>query len=383
MARKLRMFLVLLLVFTAVGITYRSLNPTYIGEVFFILSLSQTNAPISELRGGYYTTRLMRAITYVSADVKGHIYIAGFKDKKPRLVIIDPNGNIERTFYIHFKDGKHPNFVGPIAVSPYGDHIWIFCGFINPIKDWWEKRIIVYRKQGEIVAEWKYMGGDVDFLWVSGNDTAYGITDDRIVYSLKIGQSKPCEFSIPFCCPFLKDGKFWFIEPLEYIAKVLGKHEYIKGWMGVVTWSQNEGVKFEEIKLPLGGSIHWIDEKGNFYIYHWGHYSVRFPSFLTKIPFLVRILKAFGMSEDVLKPISPKILIFSPMGKLLGVVHLTSVIQPKRGEKLEYGQLIKADKRGIYLEVLSVSEGKPKEYRIIRIVKKSRWKVWWERLKRL
>lgn len=382
MTRKWRMFLALLLAFTVVGITYCSLSPTYTGEVFFTLSLSQTDTPINELRGGHYKTRLMKAITYVSADLKGCIYIAGFKDKKPRLVIIGPKGNVEGALYIRFKDGEHPNFVGPIAASPYGNHIWIVCDLINPIKDWWEKRIIVYTKRGEIVAEWKHIGEDIDFLWVSENDMAYGITDDRIVYSLKIGQSKPSEFLIPFCCPFLKDGKFWFIEPLESITKVLGKREYIKGWMGVVTWSQNEGVKFEGIKLPVGGSIHWIDEEGNFYIYRWGHYSVCLPNFLAKIPFLVRILKTFGVSEDVLKPISPKIFIFSSNGKQLDVAHLPSIIQPRKGEQLEYGQLVKADKTGIYLEVLSVSEGKPKEYRIVRILKKPRWKVWWERFKR-
>lgn len=379
MARKWRMFLLLLSAFTAVGITYHSLSLTYISDVFFTLPLSQTDAPINKLCGGHYQTRQMIAITHVSADAKGRIYVAGFKDKKPRLVVISPNGGIEEAFYICLKSGGYLNFCGPIAVSPSGNNIWVVCIHIDPIRNWWEERIVVYGKQKEIVAEWQHIGEDIDFLWTSGEDAAYGVTVDRIVYSFKIGRAEPYQFSIPFYFPFFKDGKFWFIEPLEHITKVLGKHENGKGWVGIVTYTQNEETKLvRKIKFPFAGSIHWIDGQGNLYIYRWGHYSIRLPNFLTAIPFLIRILKAFGISEGVLKPIPPKILIFSPKGKLLDVIPLFVVVRPRKGEKLRYGQLVKVDETGIYLEVERVSE--PREYRIVRIVKKPRWKVWWERL---
>ena len=51
-------------------------------------------------------------------------------------------------------------------------------------------------------------------------------------------------------------------------------------------------------------------------------------------------------------------------------IPLSHVIRPKRGEKLEYGELVKVDDKGIYWEVEKVNE--PKEYRIVRIVKKRR-----------
>ena len=58
---------------------------------------------------------------------------------------------------------------------------------------------------------------------------------------------------------------------------------------------------------------------------------------------------------------------------------LSSVLRPRRGENLEYGQLVKVDEKGIFLEVEKVNE--PREYRIVRIVKKRRWQVWWETLR--
>jgi len=52
----------------------------------------------------------------------------------------------------------------------------------------------------------------------------------------------------------------------------------------------------------------------------------------------------------------------------LEAIPLSHVIRPKRGEKLEYGELVKVDDKGIYWEVEKVNESK--EYRIVRIVKK-------------
>jgi len=41
--------------------------------------------------------------------------------------------------------------------------------------------------------------------------------------------------------------------------------------------------------------------------------------------------------------------------------------------------LVKVDDKGIYWEVGKVNE--PREYRIVRIVKKRRWQIWWDALR--
>ncbi|MDW8026738.1 MAG: hypothetical protein RMK18_12900, partial [Armatimonadota bacterium] len=97
--------------------------------------------------------------------------------------------------------------------------------------------------------------------------------------------------------------------------------------------------------------------------------------------------------------------IFSSSGGILDMIPITLLIKqpgdkikvekvnPLRDdgimyfwEQTRYGQIVKIDERGIYLEVLfgsgwdASSLRKPREYWIVRIVKKPRWKVWWERL---
>jgi hypothetical protein len=71
--------------------------------------------------------------------------------------------------------------------------------------------------------------------------------------------------------------------------------------------------------------------------------------------------------------------VFSPRGELKEVIYLWQIIRPQRGEKLKYGQLVKVDEKGIYWEVGKVNE--PREYRIVRLVKKRRWQVWLDALR--
>ncbi|MDW8026733.1 MAG: hypothetical protein RMK18_12870, partial [Armatimonadota bacterium] len=75
----------------------------------------------------------------------------------------------------------------------------------------------------------------------------------------------------------------------------------------------------------------------------------------------------------------------SNKGEILDLIPLSPLLKSGRKEVLLYGlQIVKIDEIGIYMEVIVAEEKTniPKEYRIVRIVKKPRWKVWWERFKR-
>ncbi|MCS3921099.1 hypothetical protein Q2T83_01685 [Fervidibacter sacchari] len=57
---------------------------------------------------------------------------------------------------------------------------------------------------------------------------------------------------------------------------------------------------------------------------------------------------ALGLSDRLIKKPQKTVLIFSPKGEILEAIPLSHVIRPKRGEKLEYGELVKVDDKGIY-----------------------------------
>ena len=329
-------------------------------------------------------------------DAQKHIYILGRKEGKTKILVLNQQGRIERIITPRLKGGHFLKECALFSVSPSGNHIWT-------VK--WEggsvHRITVHDREGEYKADWLISGSATVQMLINtySEHGAYVVSSDVAVFRFEIGVKEPQEFQSPllFFLPiFFRDGRYWGTEELNLLIqqisklgskKQISKPEIKGGLFGVATWSPKEGVQLVSATgFPRRMNIQWIDEQGNFYDYVWGHRSIHLPSFLKQFPFLVRVLKAFGISEDVSKPIPPKILIFSPDGKLLDVVPLytiNTIIRPKRGEKLRYGQLVKVDETGIYLEVVRVNETKEwfvREYRIVKIVKKPRWKVWWERL---
>ncbi len=352
MARR-RKLLLLMAPIAIVGAICYSFIPTYYGENFFTILLSHPNAPINKLLGTHLQKRFIVPITYVSADEKGNIYILGAKDGQPRLIVINQEGAVEKIIAIRLKDKRIPKFLDYVAVSPSGNRIWVLCGYL-PL----DKRIIVYGKQGEIIAEWQHSGDyDICFLFASGEDSVYAVAEhENVVFLYTIGQQQFRRFVIPCYSPFFKDGRFWFAGPLKVIMRDLRlkEREYEKDWIGIATWTPEEGGRlFKQFRSIFGlfETIDWVDEKGNFY---------------------------FRRSASMERGRPRYFLIVSPEGQLLETISVRAAVRPDREEKLEYGQLVKVDKTGIYLEVLKYNE--PKEYRIVRIVKKPRWKVWWEKI---
>lgn len=158
----------------------------------------------------------------------------------------------------------------------------------------------------------------------------------------------------------------------------------------IITWSPKEGVRLFPKLLPVEMNIQWIDEKGNFYDYWW----LRNPlwTLLDKLR-IRRILQTLGFSDHLFDLLDfelrkEAIRIFSPEGELLEVIVLPALPRPSSKEKFKYGQLIKINAQGIYMEVVRINKEKEyylnevKEYHIVRIVKKKRWQVWWEKLTR-
>ena len=388
---KKRKFIAFTVISTLTGIIIYGHSSIHLVEPFFSVLLSHPEAPIERLHGKQYDPlRATRVYAPVALDAKKRIYIAGSKGGKTQVLVLNRQGEIERIFTPRLKGGRFSRWCALFSVSPSGNRIWTVE---------WEKvgihRITVHDRYGKPEAEWLISGYATVELLINAYSEygAYLFASDVACFRFEIGKKEPQEFKIPenfrpLYPIFFRDGRYWGMSELDWLIQRIGASEFKKQMAksetqkdsyGIVTWSPQEGLQLvSAIGFPRRMNIQWIDEKGNFYDYLWGHHFIHLPSFLTKIPVLVRILKAFGIYEGAVKPIPPKILIFSPKGKLLDVVPLFAVIRPKEGEKLEYGQLVKVDETGIYLEVERVSE--PREYRIVKIVKKPRWRVWWEKL---
>ena len=361
--RKKRLIFLLCMAAIGIGAVWYGFMPVHYAKTFFFVPLSHHNALFDDLYRLHIQSRALLVRTFTAADKKWRIYVLGVKDKKARLIIIDPNGKIEKESFVYLKDRRIPRYCDAIAVSPSGDRIWVLCR--HP--DYMDQRIVVYGKRMRCISEWR-LKRELDFLWVSGEDTVYGTNVEWEIFCFKIGQEQPKEFRAPFPLwfPFFKEGKFCYIDLLE------GK--FGEKWIAIITWTPKEGKqifsRFRGNRL-LTQSIYWIDEKGNFYDYNDGSITLKdlLPSWL-KEGFFRRILLALGLSDRLIKKPQKTVLIFSPKGEILEAIPLSHVIRPKRGEKLEYGELVKVDDKGIYWEVEKVNE--PKEYRIVRIVKKRR-----------
>ena len=237
----------------------------------------------------------------------------------------------------------------------------------------------------------------MDWLIEGGSDThwlinayseknAYGVyyKNNLICLRFTIEKKVPQEFQLPplFWPIFFHNGKFWWIgQHNDVTCKKRKDNE--NTWI-LATWTPEKGfrlvAKFKYPSFPKVASIQWIDRSGNLYcfIYDWDWLPHPIVNLLSKIKPLRNLLTALNIPLKSSKPVKV-LVVLSQRGKVLDRIVLSSVLRPRRGENLEYGQLVKVDEKGIYLEVEKVNE--PREYRIVRIVKKRRWQVWWETLR--
>ncbi len=376
-------------------ITYAYL-PIHTSEFFVCISLTHPKAPINMLCSGYHPLRAVYVHTPVAVDAMGRIYIVGIKKSKVQVVVVNRHGKIERVITPRWQDGHFLPFCFHISVSPSGKHIWTIGWDRGVSVKKVVHRVTVHNRNGESEGEWLIGSyGTTELLLNAYSEYgAYVIASDVACFRFEIGQEKLQEFKISenfrvILPTFFHNGKYWsgWLD-LDWLTQRFGtqqseqqitKPEVRKGLFGIVIWSPEEGIQIvSSVGFPMPLNIQWIDEQGNLYSYCRGHYSIHLPSIVEKIPILEKLFKNFGIFENRLYPVIPKILVFSPKGKPLDVISLPAVIRPKNGEKLEYGQLVKVDETGIYLEVAKVNE--PREYRIVKIVKKPRWKVWWEKI---
>jgi hypothetical protein len=313
-------------------------------ESFFRIPLSRLDAPINRTfsAGSYMDSALDRiARTPVAVDTRGRIYVLGAKDDNMRLVVVDRKGTVERTVTLRFEDGQ-ADVCECFCVSPSGGRIWTGCR----VKEW---RVTAHRQNGQPEMDWKYQSsqGRLWRLYASGENAAYAPDPAPEVQRFSVGEKEPQRFSLPFNYNLsFHNEQFWCIAPLGLLAQQIGNLKHIEGWIGVAAWTPQRGARLvTQFKGRIGpvGRIYWIDERGNFYVFVARH----------NIPYF---------------------LVISPKGKILDIICVPEIVPPARGEKLEYGQLVKVDKTAIYLEVERVNE--PREYRIVRIGKKPRWQVW-------
>lgn len=349
---------IVLLVIAISGFVIYAGLPTYVAEPFFSIPLFQPDSVINELFFNHYQMRSYVARTLVTVDVSGRIYILGGKNRKVRLVVVDQNGRIQGSPFLQLKDGRFLEAEGLrlFAVSPSGNQIWT----IYAEKE--GRKIVVHNRDGRAKIEWdikRVMPENVHVIiwdfYAYGEDSAYAVSPYPEVFRFTIGQGKPQRFEMPFEIVYFKDGWFWSSGPLNYLRVRMGypKQEELKDWGGIAKWTPEKGAR---IILQLRGvseSLLWIDEEGNFYVEVNG-----------------------GLNRS---GTGVRYRVFSPDGKLLEEIALSTVIGRRREERLSVGQLVKVDRAGIYVEIEKVNE--PREYRIVKIVKKRRWQVWWEKLK--
>ena len=357
-------------------------NPIYIVDPFFSLPLSVPEAPINKLLYMHYALSSHVIRTPVALDAKGRFYIVGRKNGKIRVIVLNPAGRIERIITPRLKDGRFLRLCFHISVSPSGECIWTIEDEVIP-------RVTVHGRNGRAKVSWLVNEHAINYyrIYAYAEDSAYIVQGDGGLFCLRfmIGQYKPQKFEMPISLfpIFFHNGKFWQIKDIDNLAQQFSKSG-IKGqklYSWVISWTPEEGARLVRrilVQSPTIKHIKWIDEQGNFYAY--AYLPTYHPlSFLMEIDLIKRFLQAVGIS-DILRGRQVKsIQVFSSEGRLLDTIILPSIIRPKRGEELKYGQLIKADEKGIYLEVEKVNE--PREYRIVRIVKKRRWQVWWDALR--
>jgi hypothetical protein len=356
----------------------------FIAELFFRIPLSHPTAPINELFIPDNRMTQAGGLTWVATDIKGRIYVLGAKNHKACVVIIDREGRIERTVNLRLKDGRFLKHPCHFSVSPCGNRFWTCTAEVSRNK-WLGKRIIVHNRNGEAEAEWK-LKSEVWLLVASSGNSAYAFNPSyNEVFKFVVNNKKPQKFNIPFLAVFVfKEDSFWFISELDFLNRKIGKSENGKDWIGIAKWTPGKKMQiigcFKKKSFKFTRKIRWIDEKGNFYGYSYGIIPLKefLPSWLKEWSFLQKILVYLRLHDRYIE-LPKTLLIFSPERKSSEVIPLPRVIHSVSGEKLKYGDLVKVDDRGIYLEVEKVNE--PREYRIVRIVKKRQWQVWWEALR--
>ena len=365
-------------------------------EVFFKFSLSDPNGPADRIYFNHYAAKGTIAFTPVAVDHRGYIYILAEKNKIQKLLVIDFRGQVKRIVTIKGQNNFDTMWLG---VSPSGKWIWRLEHWDTvrypKIRTHW---ITVHDYQGRRIQSWQIKGHDSTH-WI------FGVPDDNRAYALMlaseppycfvftIGKKQPQRFEAPIRShTSFHRGRFWFFTGCKELSENIGgpllkedpkqstSHE---NWLCVGTWSPEEMyrviTKFKKTVDRIG-IMQWIDEDGNLYCYdyeyRWDWLSNSIVNFLSKIKPLGNLITSLESSPKPAKVL----LVLSQKGKVLYRIVLQSLIRPVNGENLDYGQLIKVDEKGIYMEVWRKWQNE-REYRIILITKKRRWQVWWETLR--
>lgn len=367
----------------------------YQTEVFFALPLTDSKGLIDELITIPYALTDYAAGTPLAVDAKGNIYLAGRKDSEVRILVLCPNGKIKQVITPRLKNGQLLKYC-LLSVSPSGNHIWT----VSPTSMWFDK-VAVHDQDGKAQEEWKIRGCSSTHLLINAysENGAYLVTSTEILHFV-INQKYPQKFEKPFFPLFFHKGKYWQVGRLDHLLEEPCWSKYRlrerisqpdKIW-SIVTWTPEEGARLISIapikdKVPIA-NIAAIDQKGNFYCYDSLYLKTpidRFLNFLLKIKLLKKMFRIIGISISPSGRSITVVKVTSNKGEILDLIPLSPLLKSGRKEVLLYGlQIVKIDEIGIYMEVIVAEEKTniPKEYRIVRIVKKPRWKVWWERFKR-
>jgi len=365
-------------------------------EPFFYVRLSDRKAPINKIAYPGSALRDHIPLAPVAVDALGRIYIAGLKDGEARILVLNSNAQVERIISPRFKDGRALRWCSLFSVSPSGNIIWTVE---------WDKaiypkevvhRVTVHDREGKGKMDWLITGYGTSELLLNAcsENAAYILASDSICFYFETNAKKIQKFQIPeifrlFYPVFFHEGKYWGVAKIDKSVSKVRELRFkeqitmseVKGHkFGVATWSPQEGIRLVSTRLPVKVSIQWIDEQGNFYGFHRGQYTFRLPHWLNQVPILNKMIQNIATISIF---ISLRLFIFASEGRLLDVIPLLTIIQTNENDKLICGQLVKVDKTGIYLEVAKVNRLRQyelKEYQIVKIVKKPRWKIWWTKI---
>lgn len=390
MRRKKILLCIALMGIIGITITYAHREIWWV-KTFFVLPLTEPEAPIDELLRMIDKLQNEFPRTPAATDAKGNIYIVGRKNSKVRVLILNSKGKIERIITPCLKNGQFLRDCPVFSVSPSGNYIWT----LSPIpSSLFTYRITVHHRNGKAITDWIVKGGSTShwLLHAYSDKGAYGISNENLLHFI-IDCKKPQKTKI-FYFPLFHNGKFWIAANFGLIIKYHPELKYHPGfenlwgkgtnhknlWI-VATWTPQEGVhliKKVHKNRPMVW-IHAIDQNRNFYEIQSKPMLeillIILEKFTLKSEFLTELLQS---CERYLSQRTRVIKIISLEGKILDIIILPIIIKKQRGERLEYGQIIKVNNKGIYLEVERISE--PREYRIVCIMKRHRWQVWWEKL---
>lgn len=174
-------------------------SPIYLVNPFFVLSFVDPTASNELLRMHYaLSSHIVR--TPVASDAKGRLYIVKKEDSKTKILVINPQGRIERIITPRLKDGRFLTQCFHISVSPSGEYIWTIEGYDGASWNAYH-RVSVHDRNGRAKTDWLINGNAINHwrIYAYAEDSAYVVRGNGGLICLRfvIGEKDPQRYKMP------------------------------------------------------------------------------------------------------------------------------------------------------------------------------------------